>query len=198
MQSEVVSHLCTLAGHVHLPEGQPAYTQGTIGDGMYIVISGYCSVLKHSEAAAATAAAGFGGSISSAEDDPPTHLSNSSTSSSRSGTLSHPVSRRATVELQTQQFALATGVVGTSNSTSSSGGTPAAAGGGAAASRRGTSELSFPHAIGASVAGSSRRVSGAVGQLGVVPIGGSGGSRRVTAEQVTQQRLQGVCSSGMT
>jgi hypothetical protein len=139
-------------------------------------------VLKHAEASTSHAPAAAGASTSS--------------SSSRRGTQSQPVSRRATLEMQTQQFARATGAVGPSTGTAT---LPAQPG----ASRRGTVELGGPagqlHAAGQAVLGlagtaagssvaASRRVSTAVA-------GHAAGSRRVTAEQMVQQQLAGIIST---
>lgn len=152
----------------------------------YVVVKGYCSVLKHAEASTSHAPAAAGASTSG--------------TSSRHGTQSYPASRRATLEMQTQQFARATGAVGPSTGTAT---LPAQPG----ASRRGTVELGGPagqlHAAGQAVLGSagtaagssvaaSRRVSMTVS--GIVS-GRTAGSRRVTAEQMVQQQLAGAWRS---
>lgn len=130
---------------------------------MFIIVKGYCSVLKHAEAASTAPAA------NTMADNSNSSGSSSVTPSSRRGTgSSQPVSCRATVEMQTQQFALATGAVGLST------GIP---------SRRGTAEAVV--GIGAGGTAAARRVSGAAVAAQQV------GSRRVTAEQVVQQRLAG-------
>lgn len=159
----------------------------------YIITKGYCSVLKHAETSTSsggaastaqptsTAAAGLAG-----------NSTGPSTPRSRRNTGSQAVSRRATVEMQTQQFALATGAVGAST------------GLGFNPSRRGTAEVvgaGVLHPAGSSVlsvsgcgagAVASRRVSATVGPAGQA-ISQQPGSRRVTAEQVVQQRLAGKC-----
>lgn len=132
----------------------------------YVVAKGYCSVLKHPDIK--TSSASSDGSPSS--------------SSSRHGTHSHPVSRRVTLEMQAQQFALAVGGVST----------------GAAGSRRGTAEVmgsagqAAVLGVNSSSAAASRRVSGAVfaGAAGQQQ-GLTAGSRRVTTEQLVQQQLAG-------
>jgi hypothetical protein len=118
------------------------------------------------------------------------------------------VSRRATMEMQTQQFALATGSVGPHVGSALLAG--AAAQAYTQGSRRITAECSWaspagrpsvlvaaPGAAGACAGGGSRRASGAM----VVPAGqaagAAGGSRRVTTEQMVQQQLAGAPALGM-
>jgi hypothetical protein len=186
----------------------------------YIVVKGYCTLLKHagpaSTSSSTTHATGPAAAPAGLDGGNP-----STSPSSRHSTSSHPVSRRATIEQQAQQFALATGTVGPStgsmppgtaagilagNSRRATADAPRASGAvgpAGTSSRRGTAELpglaghhTFPAAGSAAVLsgvaqsiggfgsspGSSRRVTGA----------GAAGSRRVTSEQVVQQRLAGA------
>eukprot|EP00879_Flechtneria_rotunda_P022915 GHRR01024219.1.p3 GENE.GHRR01024219.1~~GHRR01024219.1.p3 ORF type:complete len:402 (+),score=184.58 GHRR01024219.1:5904-7109(+) len=76
----------------------------------YVVAKGYCSVSRQLQPQSSTA-----GIDSQDEARPRSNTAdgpNSRSSSNSGGSCSHPVSRRATVEQQTQQFAMATSTVG--------------------------------------------------------------------------------------
>lgn len=152
----------------------------------YIVVKGYCSVLKHAEPCSTSACStGPAGNSTTTISTVP---------NSFSGSPSHPVSRRATVELQAQQFALASGAVGRTGP-----------------SRRGTSEqlagqglqpaasLALSHAGGsaASVCQSSRQCSGALPPADHTASCAALSCRRVTTEQMVHQQLAGDNNSGL-
>lgn len=169
-----------LALCIHIPVSLQQFITRWWPSCRYIVVKGYCSVLKHAELCSpAACATGPAGSSSTTISTAP---------NSFSGSLSHPVSRRATVELQAQQFALASGAVGCSGP-----------------SRRGTSEqpagqglqpaasLALSHAAGsaASVCQSSRQCSGALPPTDHTTSCAALSCRRVTTEQMAQQQLAG-------